>query len=436
MNNPVHAQSFRVPKPFASGNWGGLSVIGHQAFFGLCSHRIDENVTLCVYEDGTPAVRRLPALDDILAPEAGAVAHGKIHTPFRVIGRRAYFGTHLGYYRRDLQGRRPYPGGHLVCIHLDDDLRLEDLGILQPGEGIISLEVDAEREQVYLFTWPRTDLLRYDCRTGEVRHLGNFRYSDTSDTCCRAPVFVDGHLLFCTGDGAVHAWSRDQERFRRFDRDMQSVVLEAALRQGWSLPEDVAPASAADIPAVAQALAAQPGWSRLYHPAIADAGQSAALVLTNTSSCLLRLHPRTGRIDPVEQVCIAANRGRYDVGTSTSLTLTRTPDGRLYHIGTELFGAADDPKIRARLVRYDPVRQEVADLGRIRTDDGREVIYLQTLDHFPDGRLVGAGLVDLPHTQHAAFLATTPAKVDVGIRAQTNPYEMRLLVIDPVQALS
>ncbi len=434
MTKYVHAQSLAVPVEFASGNWGGLSVVEDQVFFGLCSHRIDENVTLCIYKDSNQSIVALPQFQELLSSDAGAVAHGKIHTPFRVIGRRAYFGTHLGYYRKDLQGRNSYVGGRLMSIDLDD-LHIEDLGVLQPGEGIISLEVDAEREHVYVFTWPRTDLIRYDCRSGELRNLGNFRRSLSADTCCRAPVFVDDHLVFCTGDGAVHSWNAKHEQFQTFDQSLQELALEVAVRDDWKLPKGIDAATPTALSAAAAAMAAEPGWGRLYHPAIPDADGRSALVLTNTSSSLLRVSPRDRRISHMAQVCTAANSGRFDIGTSTSLTLTRNVDGWLYHIGTELLGDAANPKIRARVIRFDPATSEVQDMGRIRTDDGQDVIYLQTLDHLSDGRLVAVGLVDLPEAKRAAFFASSPAKVDVGIRAETNPYEMRFLIMDPVRSV-
>ncbi len=435
MNPHVYSQSYRVPRPFASGNWGGLSVIGDRVLFGLCSHRVDEHVRLCVYQQSHGTITELEQLDNILAADAGSIAHGKIHTPFRVVGRRAYFGTHLGYYGSDRRGLKRYRGGRLISLALDD-MHLEDLGVLWPGEGIIGLEADEEREQLYAFTWPSADLVQYDIETRSIRHLGTFRRSHTSDTCCRSPVFVDGYLVFCTADGAIHAWDRDEDRFKCLPKEMHSVVLEAALHNRWALPRGITLKSSADIAAIAARFKSQPGWGLLWHPATRDPHHPAALVLTNTSSCLLRVFPRGGRVEYVDQLCIRSNREKYDIGTSISLTLTHAPAQRLYHIGTELFGDSRDPQIRAHLLHYDLTDRKYHDYGRIRTDDDLEVLYLQTLGHFADGRLVSVGLVDLPENKHAEFFATCPAKVDVGISAQKNPYEMRLLIIDPRLARS
>ncbi|HEY1053772.1 MAG TPA: hypothetical protein VGE24_01515, partial [Emticicia sp.] len=47
-----------------------------------------------------------------------------------------------------------------------------------------------------------------------------------------------------------------------------------------------------------------------------------------------------------------------------------------------------------------------------------------------DGRLVCVAWADLPEHKVDAFLATKPAKVDWGIEAKNNPYEMQLLLIN------
>lgn len=428
MNKAVSVEAFDVPDCFSSGCWGGLTAIDHRVFFGLCKHAATEHVRLCVYDHQTKKITELEQLQSLLENDNKAIAHGKIHTQFRVLNGIAYFATHVGYYKKDRQGLAPYPGGRLIGINLKT-LVLTDFGILYPGEGIVSLDIDAKRKQAYAMTWPNGHLVKFDLTTHQTSTLGSYRIGDSGDTVCRSATIVDDCLLFCSADGIVHRLDLATGLFSQQPKELQRIALEQGIKENWQLPQ--AYEKNKDVEGFIKQSKAQAHWGQLWHPAIVDPTQPALLAVTNTSASLLRIWPRDNNIEHLGQFCLPELQGKFDIGTSTSLTLCAVGDKRLYHLGTKLLGDDQDPIIRMRLLSYDLNNHQQRDLGYLKTADGHDVIYLQTLAALPDGKLAGVGLIDLPKQEHPAFFAGKPAMVDVGIRAETNPYKMAFFVINP-----
>ncbi|TQV87328.1 hypothetical protein [Aliikangiella coralliicola] len=427
MKNIINARSFQVPHQYSSGCWGGLTSIGNRVFFGLCTHKLTEHAKLCMYDHSTGEIKELEEFQALLGDHQEAIGHGKIHTQFLVVGDVAYFGTHIGYYKKELHGVRAYEGGRLFGINLKT-LALTDFGVMFPGEGITSLSLDQSRNRLYALTWPNAQLVCYEIDSGEKTHLGGFRRGDKGDTVCRSPGIVDEHLIFCTGDGVIQTYHLENGKFSQLSQEIPRVILEEGLENNWQLPAEIEQGLSLDD--YCSMLKQNPEWGNLWQPSIHEPGAPSLLAITNTSSCLIRIWPRDDKVELVTQFCLPELLGRYDIGTSTSLTLTCRDEHELFHIGTELQGDESCPKVRKRLLKYDLRSNESSDLGYMVTDQGLDIIYLQTLCVLPDGKLAGVGLVDLPKDEYEAFFATNPAKVDVGISAEDNPYKMQFFVLN------
>lgn len=86
-------------------------------------------------------------------------------------------------------------------------------------------------------------------------------------------------------------------------------------------------------------------------------------------------------------------------------------------------------KIKVNLIGYDIDSPKYKDYGSLRIEDGRRVIYSNTLGATGDGRLVPLAWIELLDDTDD-FFSSSPAKVDVGIVAHANPYEIRLIVFE------
>jgi hypothetical protein len=222
-----------------------------------------------------------------------------------------------------------------------------------------------------------------------------------------------GRLVFCQADGSVHVWDPETQTFERLSGHLLDALAEVQLDRGWDR--------------------AQPAFRHMWHPSILDPRDGTVLALVHHAGALVRISPSTGEVRVIGQIVIDGERGQAPSG-STSLTLCWGPGRVLYHIGTELFEQDGATRVRAHLLSHDVDRGVTRDHGRILTADGREALYAQTLAMTSDGQLASLAWVELPTADHARFFATGPAKIDVGISAEANPYEMRFLLMRPPAA--
>ncbi len=424
----IFADSFDIPNRFASGNWGGLSVIENKVYFAVCKHKIDEQADLFVFDSNTFCLKELTKYPEIFADEKHCVAHGKIHTPFRQYNRKAFFGTHLGYYQKDLKGYSPYKGGRLLSIDIDTE-EIEDWGTPIPDEGIISLEIDIRRGIIYVMTWPGAYLLEYNIAKNEWYKIGKYNIFDRTDNVCRSLICSrNGSLFFCTVDGSVHFWDPVLRKVNLIHDNLLNVVFEAAQRYNWNQDKWNVDQLSADK-FLSNLKKDGPLFTQMWHPALWDEQNDSIIAIIHFAGVIIRIDPDNMRIKFSGQLCIDSERGQVPT-SGTSLTLCCGENNRLYNIGFAPFLEGQTTKIRIHLLSYNTCTQEVNDYGAIKLKNGRNVLYSNTLGTTNNGKLVSLAWVELPESDLDTFFQSKPGKIDVGITAEANPYEIKFLIMN------
>ena len=195
-------------------------------YYVLSSTRHDLGGQIYRYDPQTDKTEFIADLSEALGEkEQKYIAQGKSHVEFYEKDNKLYFATHIGYYQMidgaeqlptiAPEGYKLYPGGHFVYYDLNTK-ELKSLSIAPEGEGIITMVVDQEQDQLYGLTWPKGLLIHHDIKTGTLRNLGpatkagetqlgteNFR------VICRS-MFVDprdGNVYYSTADGDIYFYN-------------------------------------------------------------------------------------------------------------------------------------------------------------------------------------------------------------------------------------
>ena len=195
-------------------------------YYILSSEAIDKGGQMYVYDPETDQTNFLADLTNICGEkDMKAISQGKSHVRFYESNGKLYFATHVGYYEMiDGMERMPetkpdgfklYPGGHIVSYDLDTG-KFEDLALIPYGEGVITMEMDTERQQIYGITWATGFFFHYDLNTGKLKNLGKVSANgeagmpgDSYRALCRS-MFVDhrdGAVYYSTSEGYIYTYS-------------------------------------------------------------------------------------------------------------------------------------------------------------------------------------------------------------------------------------
>lgn len=191
-------------------------------YYILSSESIDQGGKMYRYD---PLDDRTELLGDLTAicGEAGlkAIPQGKSHVPFFETENKLYFGTHVGFYEmvRGMErlpespppGYALYPGGHFIVYHIRNKV-FEDLGKLPDGEGILTMEMDRQRKQLYALSWPTGNFIHLDLESGNMKSLGSVYNKGEAgapgkdfQVICRSMVLDPGTgtVYFTNGEGKI-----------------------------------------------------------------------------------------------------------------------------------------------------------------------------------------------------------------------------------------
>lgn len=194
--------------------------------FVVSSHNIDYASRYYTFDPETGTITLVAKLDEVLGEDAATrVSQGKVHTPLIEHDGKIWFATHTSFYQGDLPGmdpgaREPYGGGHFMSYDLSAG-RFTDLAKVLPNEGIITLNMDKQREILYGLTWPSGLLVSFDIKNGRLQHWGAVQgrgewgqHPWEWDRICRTlGVDPDGNVYGSTMDGAI--WKYDPNQARR-----------------------------------------------------------------------------------------------------------------------------------------------------------------------------------------------------------------------------
>lgn len=382
------------------GTFNGMGVASDgKVYYVLCSNRIDTGAQMYSYDPGTGNIKHLGDLTEA-SGEKGlkAIPQGKSHVNFVESRGKLFFATHVGYYSiidgRERMGvpkpgYKPYPGGHFLAYDMASG-KFENLAAAPPGEGIISMNMDAERGRLYGLTWPSGRFLRFDMQSRELKDLG--------------PVTLDGeagegptYRILCRslavdpGDGSVYFTTADGDIMRyRYDRDAIERV------EGENLRKDYFGAFPAEK------LGMGYNWRQTFW----HAPQKAIYALHGTSGYLFRFDPRVPRLHVLDRITSEPSRrtGMYDEFSYGYLGFALGPDGRtVYYLTTgpildangKRMPAGSDakrhPKVDLRLVTYDIPSAKQEDHGPILLPDGQRPQTVHSIAVTRDGTVYTMG---------------------------------------------
>ena len=221
----------------AHDTYNAISVASNgKIYYVLSSQAIDVGGQMYVYDPEIDKTEFVADLTNIVGEkEMKAISQGKSHVWFYESKGKLYFGTHIGYYEmidgmerlpeNEPDGFKLYPGGHIVSYDLSTG-EFEDLAIAPEGEGIITLEMDTERGQIYAISWAKGYFLHYDLNTGELKNLGKISANGEAGmpgndyrVVCRS-MFVDhrdGAVYFSSSEGDIYTYSPDMPSFKKVE---------------------------------------------------------------------------------------------------------------------------------------------------------------------------------------------------------------------------
>jgi hypothetical protein len=202
-------------------------------YYVLSSEAVDKGAEVFRFNPATGKIDRLGDLTEAAGEKgANAIVQGKSHVTFVESKGKLYFATHIGYYSIidgmekmgvPPAGMKPYPGGHLLSLDPATG-KFEDLAIAPEREGIITMNMDPQRQRIYGITWPTGYFFRYDLPRKELKNLG--RVADQGEngvgaryqTICRSLAIDprDGAVYFSNSKGDISRY--------RYDRDTLEVV--------------------------------------------------------------------------------------------------------------------------------------------------------------------------------------------------------------------
>lgn len=189
-----------------------------------------------VYDPETDKTEFIADLTDVCGEkDMKAISQGKSHVRFYEMNDKLYFSTHVGFYEMiDGMERLPEhaPDGYKLYtdVHfLSYDLKsgdFEDLTIAPDGEGVITMEVDKERGQIYAITWPKGYFVHYDVAKDELTNLGLISYNgeagmpgDDYRVLCRS-VFIDqetGLAYYSNAEGDIFSYNPDSKSISKVE---------------------------------------------------------------------------------------------------------------------------------------------------------------------------------------------------------------------------
>ncbi|MFK5972394.1 MAG: hypothetical protein QM485_03855 [Flavobacteriaceae bacterium] len=221
----------------AHDTYNAISVASNgKIYYVLSSEEIEVGGQMYVYDPEIDKTEFVADLTDIVGEkEMKAISQGKSHVRFYESKGKLYFGTHVGYYEiidgmerlpeNEPDGFKLYPGGHIISYDLSTG-EFEDLAIAPEGEGIITMEMDAERGQIYAISWAKGYFLHYDLNTGELKNLGKILANGEAGTpgddyrvICRS-MFIDhrdGAVYFSSSEGDIYTYSPGMSSFKKVE---------------------------------------------------------------------------------------------------------------------------------------------------------------------------------------------------------------------------
>ncbi len=183
LKEPLVAKRYYSGFDQAHDTYNAISVASDgKIYYVLSSASIDKAGLMYVYDPDSDKVEFLADLTEICGEkEIRAIAQGKSHVRFYESNGKLFFSTHVRFYEmidgmerlaeNPPDGYELYPGGHILSYDLNSG-DFEDLAIVPEGEGVITMEMDRDRGQIYVISWPTGYFIHYDLNKDRLKNLG------------------------------------------------------------------------------------------------------------------------------------------------------------------------------------------------------------------------------------------------------------------------
>lgn len=164
-------------------------------YFSLCTHMPQSSAGMFRFDPIKKTITFLYDVSSVIKNKKSV--HGKIHTQLiENNDSKLYFATHFAY-PYGLPQSISYEGGRLLSQDLMGNV--EDLGVVQKGNGIINMVVDKVDNLIYLLTIPEGHLFRYDIKQHEYTDLGKV---PSNGSICRSIAIDKVGNVYGSYDGS------------------------------------------------------------------------------------------------------------------------------------------------------------------------------------------------------------------------------------------
>jgi hypothetical protein len=365
-------------------------------YYVLSSEKPDVAARMFSYDPGSGAVENLGDLNQAAGEkDQKSIAQGKSHVSFVESRGKLYFATHLGYYSIvdgmekpgiPPAGMTPYPGGHFLSYDMAAR-KFENIAIAPRHEGIITFNMDVQRERLYGLTWPTGHLLRYDLAKHEMKDIGAVSEQGESGkgptfrTICRSMSINpdDGSVYFSTSDGVIHRYVYGTDT-------VESVTADNLKKDYFGLYD---PSSAGHMGY---------NWRQTfwYEP------EKAVYGVHGNSGYLFRFLTSTDTVEVLDRITSDDSKrsGMFDEFSYGYLGFTLGPDGRtiyyltggpVYENGRRVKGKESTAKGESKgrenlhLITWDIPARKYTDHGPIFFANGQRPTYVNSIAVGKDG---------------------------------------------------
>lgn len=391
MKQLMKAKTYYSGFPDAHDTYNAISRASDgKIYYILSSELINEGGKLYVYDPVRDVTTLLGDLTEICG-EANlkAVAQGKSHARFYEYEGKLYFSTHVGYYemldgmeRLPLHvpdGFAPYPGGHILSYDLERGV-FADHCIAPDGEGIVAMNMDVERGQLFAITWPSGLFLHFDVQRGKLSNLGSVAARGEAGipgadfrTLCRSILVDDqGNAYFSTAEGEVFCYNTQRRKLEQLPIDLR---LDYFGHYDYTRPGSMAY-----------------NWRKIFW----YAPEQVAYGVHGNSGYLFRFDPKHPSIELVQRIASEASQkcGMYDQFSYGYLGFQLGPDGEtIYYLtgspimeeGKRVVGLKEIAKGGSKgaehlhLITYHIPTQEYQDHGAVFYDNGEWPSYVNAI---------------------------------------------------------
>jgi len=195
-------------------------------YYVLSSESLTKAGQLYSFDPETEKIEWLADLTEACGEgESNTIPQGKSHVPFFEKDGKLYFGTHIGVYEmiedmerlpvNPMEGVDNYLGGHFLSWDMKNKV-MDDLGIVPDGEGVLTMTMDTQRNQIYALTWPSGNFLHLDLNTSELKDFGPISEKGEAGivgedyrVLCRSLLVnsENGNVYYTTSDGNIFSYS-------------------------------------------------------------------------------------------------------------------------------------------------------------------------------------------------------------------------------------